>query len=226
MRLGIIAALGSEAGVFRRARGTLPGGDDYLVTVGGPGPGNGAHAATAMLGEGCDTLLSWGVAGALADDLRAGDVIVAARVMSESGAVLEFDPTTAERVVAPLGHPPWLRNGTVMSCATTVARSADKAALQRRYQADAVDLESSAIASVAHAAGCGFVLVRAIVDEACFELPPAALTGVGSDGGVRLTQVLASVCAQPRQLAQLIRLARHFNRALRGLRQVAQAITP
>ena len=82
-------------------------------------------------------LVSFGIAGALDAELPVGTVIDATRVVDESGAVLWEG--------GPLGASP-ARTGTILGATRIVDDPAERARLHARTGADAVDMESGALA--------------------------------------------------------------------------------
>ncbi len=103
-----------------------------------------------------------------------------------------------------------------------MADSAAKRALFGATGAQAVDLESGAVASVAVAHGLPFAVVRAVCDPAERDLPPAALVALNPDGGIGLLAVLCSVVRRPGQIAGLLAVARDAALARRGLMAVVK----
>jgi nucleoside phosphorylase len=96
-------------------------------------------------------LVSFGIAGALAPGLEVGTVIDATRVVDETGAVLWEGP--------PLGVST-ARPGTILGASHIVDSPQEREALHRASGADAVDMESGALARSGRLAGC----IRAISD--------------------------------------------------------------
>ena len=96
-------------------------------------------------------LVSFGIAGALSNELPIGTVIDATRVVDESGAVLwEGDP---------LGATP-ARTGTILGASRIVDDPEERARLHAATGADAVDMESGPLARSGRLAGC----LRAVSD--------------------------------------------------------------
>ncbi len=221
MHIGIIAALDAEARVFGNGTGKLLGQHVYRVVVSGPGQANAARATHELVRAGCEVLLSWGLAGGLDGTLASGDVVVAERLLTRGGSVLEPDGALVELLHGRLAG---ARRGTVLSLDQPAAAAREKKHLRERFAADAVDMESTAVAHVARSAGCAFLSVRAIVDPATFEVPEAALAGMGQNGAVSAWRALNAVLAEPAQLPSMLRLAAHYRQALRGLRDTVQRL--
>jgi adenosylhomocysteine nucleosidase len=96
-------------------------------------------------------LVSFGIAGALAEDVPIGTVIDATRVVDESGAVLWEG--------GPLGVSP-ARTGTILGAGRIVDDPGERARLHAATGAHAVDMESGPLARSGRLAGC----IRAISD--------------------------------------------------------------
>ena len=167
-------------------------------------------------------LVSFGIAGALAPQLRSGDTIISTEVIAY-GQSWRASERFARRVGELAGRIGVLE-GAVLGAPGILATAAEKRRAWSETGALAVDLESDVVARIASAAGIPFVVVRTIADAASRELPPAALIPLAEDGTPRLVRVLACVLRRPRQLPALIRLARETRIALSALAGAADAL--
>ena len=165
---------------------------------------------TAVVGLGASKgvpegrLVSFGIAGALSGELAVGTVIDATRVVDESGAVLwEGEP---------LGASP-ARTGTILGASRIVDDPAERARLHAATGADAVDMESGALARSGRLVGC----LRVISDTPTHRLGGVA-QGATPDGGVDVVGFLRGFVREP---AVTVRAARGARRALRSLEKVA-----
>jgi adenosylhomocysteine nucleosidase len=95
---------------------------------------------------------------------------------------------------------------------------AEKKSLFEATGADAIDLESGAVARVAAARGVPFAVLRAVADPAERNLPPAALVALDRSGRIGFLRVLASVFGNPAQIPGLLALARDAAAARRALK--------
>jgi adenosylhomocysteine nucleosidase len=166
--------------------------------------------------------VSFGIAGALAPNLRAGDVVVSAEVVSGDQRWRAAEPFC--RCIAAFALDIAARQGSVLGSATILATAAEKRRAWSETGALAVDLESDVVARIAASAGIPFVVMRAIADTAKRELPPAALIPLAEDGTPDLARVLASVLRRPRQIVALIGLARDTRTAMSALPGPARAL--
>ena len=212
--LGIVVAMEAE----RRTLAKLAG---SMIELSGPGPRNAAAAAERLQARGARLLVSWGTAGALVPELPPGALLVSATTTQDSGPDnLHHDHKLADAIAEACAA---LRptRGTVCSVSRPACQRSAKEALNRISGALVVDMESAAVAAVAHRAGLPFAAVRAVVDPVGFELPPAALAGLREDGSSSVWPVLVALLRQPGQLGSLCRLGLHFRSALRALEAVA-----
>ncbi len=147
-------------------------------------------------------LVSFGLAGALHDGLRVGEVVDAVRGVDEEGRPLWEG--------GPLGAP-GARPGTVVACSRLVDRPEERRALARRSGADAADMESGLLARSGRLRG----VLRAVSDTPSRPLGPLA-RALGRDGRLTWTGVVA-VLASPRPAARALG---DVHRALGRLREV------
>ena len=204
--LGIVVGLAAEA--------RIAAGCGYPIRIGGGTPGGAEVAATQLIADGASALLSFGLAGGLDPALRPGTTIVPSHVLSD-GEKFETDRQLADRFGGLTGH-------VVLAGSAIVANAAQKHRLQATTQAQAVDLESGAVARVARAYGLPFLVVRAICDSAERTLPPAALLALKSGGKIGMLPVIRSVLRHPHQIFSLLALARDASRARRALMRFVQ----
>ena len=189
-------------GLTREARVIARPGRDVLTVAGGGNSLRLERELDRLAGIFPGLILSSGVAGALDAALKPGDLVIDGQ--PDLVAYLhELLPTATV--------------GTVIGSDSIVATPAHKRSLNRFAGAVAVDMESHVAARVAGRRGLPFAVVRAISDSVDEALPPAALAGMRTDGGIALGAVLRSLARQPRQLPALIRTGRHAGRAFRAL---------
>lgn len=158
-------------------------------------------------------IISIGIAGALAPQLKPGAWVVADAVRGVDLA-MPTDQAWRERLLARL---PGALQGLVLGGEAIVATAAEKADLHRTTGAIAVDMETHVAGRVAARYGLPLAVARVISDAADRTLPPAARVGMRLDGGIDLPAVLRSLLADPLQLPALIRTGLEAERGFRAL---------
>ena len=149
-------------------------------------------------------LVSFGIAGALRDDLPIGTVIDATRVVDESGGVLWEGP--------PLGVAR-ARTGTIVGADRIVDDPEERARLHAATGADAVDMESATLARSGRLAGC----IRAIADTPAQKLGGLA-EGMKMNGDTNYVGLARGFARAPLETAKAGTAAR---RALKALEAVS-----
>ena len=182
------------------------------------------EAALDRLAAGMRGIISIGIAGGLAPGLQPGQWIVGEAVLVDGDAV-PTDPAWTGRLGARL---PEAARGLLLGADAMVADVTQKARLHGTTGCLAVDMESHVVARVARRHRLPFAALRVISDGAHRTLPPAALVGMRSDGGMDLPAVLRSLLASPGQLPALIRTGleaeRGFRALLRGHRRLGHGL--
>lgn len=203
-----LCALPQEARYLRNLP-SISNGNDRLVCS-GVGPRNAERATRDLLAAGHPSLVvSAGVAGGLNPSLKIGDVILAGSIIDEASGQ-RFHPRADFT-----GH--GLRF-TFLSVSRMITSTADKRSLAAKYGADAVDMESAAIAKVCAEKGVPFAVVRAISDTAEEALPQAIASFFGADGRLRVGRVVAALARNPALVKALRRLQAQTARAGESLR--------
>ncbi|HEY4381456.1 MAG TPA: phosphorylase [Acidobacteriaceae bacterium] len=145
-------------------------------------------------------LVSVGLAGACDPKLQVGDV-VRAGVVIESGSGARFADPRFEQVLV---------------SADAIASVREKERLRSDYGAAAVDMEAAAVAGLAKVHGLGFSAVKAISDEADFELGAlgkfATANGQFREGAFALHAAL-----RPWMWGKVIALGRNSAKAVAAL---------
>jgi adenosylhomocysteine nucleosidase len=198
--------------------------------VAGPGvlavPGGGLserlEAALTAVAARAEGIISFGLAGALAPELRVGDCVVATGVVDADGRH-PTDPTWSSVLLAQLVG---ARAGPLFASDAMLLTRAAKAAVRVRTEAIAADMESHLAARVAARFGLPFAVVRAISDAADRDLPTAVTVGMTPDGGMAMWPVIRALARRPGELPALIRTAGEAERAFRALADVRRLLGP
>ncbi len=181
-----------------------------VVICGGMGAARARSAASAaIVASGAGLLVSAGYAGALKNGMKAGDPFQPATVVNA---------VTGERFQAQGG------SGTLVSVAE-IAGAQEKRELQRKYNADAADMEAAFVAEVARTHNAQFASVKAISDELEFALPEMKKF-VGKDGKFKTGKFALSAAAKPGSWSMLRRLGKNARIASETLsRELAHLIS-
>ena len=222
--LGVVTGLKSEARLLR-------GLDIPCISIGGRAEGAG-DKISRLISQGVTGLVSFGIAGALHPDLRAGDVVVADAVVAEDGRRWPCRPTWVATLApqTPLVTPALSRGpserqsrmagwipaqgrdderergggGAILGLDTLLSSPAEKAAAFARTGALAVDMESHHVARAAAAHGLPFIAIRAISDRADQALPACFAGFVDAEGGTKMSAVLAALISGRVSLRELL----------------------
>jgi hopanoid-associated phosphorylase len=217
--IGVVTGLRAEARCL--------GGLDVAVACSGARPAWARAEAARLLAEGAVGLVSFGLAGGLSPALGSGDLVLADAVVLPSGERIATDLPWRSRfsaLIEATGRAP--HQAAVAGSDRLLATIAAKRALFAMTGALSVDMESHAVAEVAHAAGCPFMVLRAIADPADQVLPWAATVALGPSGEVRPLAVARALLERPAELPALLRLGRQSRRALAALRRVVLLAGP
>ena len=235
-RVGIVAALTAEA----RTLGPLPPAhpavspgapsihtlrDGNLLAISGMGAQRATRAAHALVGAGAQGLLSFGLAGALDPDLRAGVVLLPQDVCDESGQVHTTYGPWRERLAAHAraGAQTQVRlGGVLLSVVHPLTSALSKSQARSQTGAHAVDMESFAIARVAVEKGVTFAVARVVIDTAVDAVPNCVTRATDAYGEANYARLAAGLLRTPTDLAALLRLARRYRPAMRSLRSLGQ----
>jgi adenosylhomocysteine nucleosidase len=219
--VAIIAGLESEIRPlvrnWRRSRTKYAGREFTLyespyavVVVGGIGQESARWAAEAAIA--CSSprlLISAGFAGALVQELHAGDTIFPSSILdTQDGS--RHPSAIAE---APLGASGLAR--TTLASYPKIATRREKQQLRKSYGAHAVDMESSGVLRAAERHGLPFIAVKAISDELDLELPE--MTRFLRQGRFQTGRFLLYLGLHPWHWPAAVRLARSSRRAAENL---------
>lgn len=207
-RVAIVAALEREVrGLVKdwRVSETEVGGrrfrffekDDVVLVCGGIGPEAARRAAEAVIALYAPSVIySVGFAGALDPGLKVAHIFQPLRVVNASdGSSVTLE--SGQGVLVSFG---------------SVANPAQKASLRDSFGAQAVDMESGAVARAAEARGVGFAVVKVISDEFDFDFPSLERF-VDSDGRFREGRFAWFAALRPWFWPRIAKLARNSSRA-------------
>src|SRR6476620_8309978 len=169
--------------------------------------GDGRNLAPTLaraMAAGCGGLISFGVAGGLAPELKPGTCVIGSRIFDEEEEERPTDARWAQRLMRII---PDAVYGPIAGVGAPVAHSAAKSALHRQTGAIAVDMESHVVARIAAQHDAPFAAIRVVVDPAERTIPRSALAGTRADGTIDPLAVVRSLARCPRDLVGLIRMS-------------------
>ena len=174
-----------------------------VVTLCGSRPDTLADELAAAIAKGCRGIVSFGIAGGLAANLRPGACIVARSIVTAEQR-FESHLEWSSRLLQTI---PGAIHADIAGVRAPVTTAADKMMLARATGAAAVDMESMLSVGAAVAHNLPFAAVRVVADPWHRALPPAALISLLPSGTPDLSRVMRSVVSRPGQINALIRLA-------------------
>jgi hopanoid-associated phosphorylase len=170
--------------------------------------------------KGVRGLISFGIAGGLAPDLRPGDVIVGNSVVTADGTIR----TCMDWSKSLLDLLPHAHHLPVFGAETPILTVSGKESLWRGTGAVAVDTESGPVAEAADRYGLPYAVLRVVLDPANRSIPQSALAGAREDGTIDAGAVVKSLMRRPRDLRALLCLAGDSRKANRALLRSRQAL--
>src|SRR5436305_6740058 len=168
--------------------------------------GDGKHLEESLaraMAAGCNGLISFGVAGGLAPELKPGTCIIGSGVIVDG----QERPTDArwthrlQRIIPDAVY------GPLLGVRQPIALAQDKRALHQKTGALAVDMESHVVARAAAAHGVPLAAIRVVVDPVERTIPRSALAGTRPNGTIDPLAVVRSLMRHPRDLVGLVRMA-------------------
>jgi hopanoid-associated phosphorylase len=151
----------------------------------------------------CPGIISFGVAGGLAPQLRPGNCVIGSKILSGSS---QFS-TNHEWSRRLLQNIPNAASGPILGVSAPVSDSRDKSALHLSTGALAVDMESHVVAAVGAAHELPVAAMRVITDPAERTLPAAAVAAMRPNGTTNIGTMIRAVLARPREIPALFQTA-------------------
>ena len=213
----IFVPRGAEERAVRRALGRA--GAPQRVVVTGIGPLAASLAVhDALAGPTMGRALVVGLCGLLSPAFAVGETLVYGEIVSASEATVTIDRALASDVARTLGR---VQSGIrALGVADVVTSGFEKLDLGRRYNAQAVDMESLPIVRALQRAGVAVAVARVGSDAASDDLPDLHMALDGSGG----LDGFALALAMLRRPVAGARLARNGTRALAALEATIGAL--
>lgn len=176
----------------------------------------------AAVERGCRGIVSFGIAGGLADHLEPGACIVARSIVTTADRFdshLEWSSHLLQSI-------PGAIHADIAGVTTPVCTPQDKASLGRTTGSFAVDMESLLCATVARTHSLPFAAIRVVADPSHRALPPAAQINLLPGGKPDMPAVMRSVMGRPQQIAALVRVGLDTRTARAALVRARRLLGP
>ncbi len=175
--------------------------DFAVVACAGMGPARATLAIQAAMAlKPVTALLSVGLAGACDPSLRVGEIVRAGVVVDEQTGERHSNSQFKQILVS----------------TTAIASVKEKQRLYESYRASAVDMEAATVARIAQAHNLPFQAIKAISDDATFEVRELARFAT-EDGQFREMAFAVYSAVRPRLWPKLFRLAGSSRLAIQSL---------
>jgi adenosylhomocysteine nucleosidase len=158
--------------------------------------------ARRLFGD-CPGLISFGVAGGLAPQLRPGTCVIGSAILSGSNRM----PTTQKWSQQLLQTFPDAVSGMLLGVSAPICHPGDKRALHVNTGAIAVDMESHVVAAVGAAHGLPVAAMRVITDPAERALPSSAVAAMRPNGTTNIGAMIRGVLMRPGEIPALFQTA-------------------
>ena len=222
-RVGIVVALPAESRTWCRQAVPVGGqhaiGEPALLAVSGVGERRATQAAQGLVDAGVSGLVSWGCAAGLAPGWPAGALCLPEAVVTPDGERWTTHTAWQQLLTSALGEHA-ASGGFLVHASQVVASHTAKRTLAAQTGAVLADMESAAVARVAHRHGLPLLVVRSVVDPLELTLPAIVTDHIDDSGRVPLAPLLRGLVRRPGDLLTLLQLARGFRASLASLRAV------
>jgi adenosylhomocysteine nucleosidase len=162
-----------------------------------------AIAEARMLFGDCPGIISFGVAGGLAPQLRPGTCVIGSAILSGSNRM----PTNQIWSQQLLQTFPDAVSGVLLGVSGPICDPREKRALHLNTGAIAVDMESHVVAAVGAAHGLPVAAMRVITDPAERALPASAVAAMRPNGTTSMGAMIGSALMSPREIPALFQTA-------------------
>jgi len=225
--IGIISALSSEGrcltGDAIPVNEPVQINQHAIAIICGMGEDNARTATQTLLEQNVSALVSWGTAGALSENLRPGDLLLADSIVANDENKYSFDAEWNKHIANELRNTSLkIHHGMIAHVHQVLATAEDKKRLHSKTNALAVDMESLSIAQFATKENLPCVSIRAIVDEASQCIPEAVIKNIDIFGRPALIPLFSSLFRNPGLITELIKLGTSMKAATTTLNTVAR----
>lgn len=154
------------------------------------------------IGTDCRAIVSFGLAGGLSPQLRAGDIVIASSIVGQNGNFATDDVWSGWLLTAI----PTAFYAPIAGVDLAVVASAQRLEIGGRMGALAVDMESHLVGQFAARHLMRFVTVRVVIDTVNRCIPETALACLSSNGETRRSKLGRLLLARPTDTLDVVRL--------------------
>jgi adenosylhomocysteine nucleosidase len=220
-RLGFIVGFAAEARLLRRR---FPAAAEF-IEIAGADAARAESAARALIGRGCDGVISLGYCGALLPQMAPGTILLAESIVMPDGKAADCADDLVAALAGALAQAGLAYHlCSIAGSDRAVATAEEKARLGMGSEAHAVDMESHGVARAAATAERPMAALRIVLDPAERDLPRAALVALGPNGKLRLGRLIGALMRRPSEIWGLFALARDSQTARISLGRAAAAL--
>ena len=151
----------------------------------------------------CSGIISFGVAGGLAPQLRSGNCVIGSAILSGSNR-MPTNKIWSQQLLQTFSD---AVSGMILGVSAPVSNPHDKRKLHLNTGAIAVDMESHAVATVGAAQGLPVAAMRVITDPAERTLPTSAVAAMRPNGTTNIGAMIKAVLMRPREIPALFQAA-------------------
>lgn len=195
-----------------------------MLTLTGMGPRSASRCSQRLLDRGANALLSWGSAAGLHESLKPGHLVLPECVLTADLSRRFVDPQWHRKLYAALEDQHLPCTAPLVESRAVLASSTQKRELGKRSGAIAADMESAAIAEVAHRANLPFMVIRAVSDSVEYGIPQHLIQATDAIGRIRWQDILVLIALRPWKWSTAIRLGWGFHSAMTTLRRVVESV--
>jgi adenosylhomocysteine nucleosidase len=162
-----------------------------------------AASLESAMEAGCRSIISFGFAGGLTPELRAGDVVVASAIVDQH-SIRPTNAAWSSRLCQAL---PESHYTPLIGVDMPIVDAAARRDLHVNAGAAAVDTESHIMVRFAIDHGLAFAALRVIIDPVHRFVPETALLAMRDNGTIDIAALLAGLTMRPSHTVALLRLA-------------------
>lgn len=218
--LGAVVGLAIERNILRmRSTAFQPPADLWILNA-GASAARAEVLADTLISRGVTGLISFGIAGGLAPDIRPGALVVAREVVLPDGTRLAADLAWGDKVASAV-RGVTVHRAAIAGTDRMLTSPEQKSDLRQRTGAVAADMESHGVVRATARRSIPFLAIRAVADPADRALPKSAIAGLDAAGTVRPLATLAALISEPAQISALFGTAADTVAALAALWRMA-----